>query len=317
MTSVVEKVIGKKFTFFSGKGGVGKSTCAAATALFISENDRKTLLVSTDPAHSLSDVFNKKIGRSIFSITEHLDALEIDPSFEAKKYVRRVKSDISGIISPVLISEIKKQIEIAYLTPGAEEAAIFDKFIEITQNKKLNYDNIVFDTAPTGHTLRLLSLPKILGVWIDSLIEKRRKIVQLKKSVDRIYGRKGKNNEDPLLSLLLKRRSRFELARKILLDKNRTCFIFVVTPEKLSIAETKMSVELLKKYKIEITGLIINRITPEVKNGSPFLEKRRKIELQNIEHLNALLKVNILAKIPLLDMDIQGIEQLRKLREYI
>jgi arsenite-transporting ATPase len=127
------------------------------------------LVVSTDPAHSLADAFDKPIGFQTAPLCPNLWGLEIDAEVEAKKYMKSIQDKMLDLVSAAIVDEIKRQIEIAYMSPGAEEAAIFDKFIELMEAVGRDYDAIVFDTAPTGHTLRLLTLPEILGAWIEHL----------------------------------------------------------------------------------------------------------------------------------------------------
>ena len=171
----MEQFLNKKFIFFGGKGGVGKTTSASAFSIFASSYGKRVLLVSTDPAHSIGDIFKIDIGPREKLIKENLWGIEIDPELEAKNYINRIKNSLSKTISPILMDEIKRQIDVAYLSPGAEEGATFDKFIELMNRiDEGTYDIIVFDTAPTGHTLRLLSLPEILEKWIDNLFKKKK-----------------------------------------------------------------------------------------------------------------------------------------------
>ena len=179
----------RPFTFFGGKGGTGKTTCAAAYACHLSSRGCRTLLVSTDPAHSTSDVLEVQLGADITPVAENLWGLEVDPALEARRYISAIQERMLSIVSPAIVDEIKKQMEIAYTSPGAEEAAIFDKFVELMDERGRAYDAIVFDTAPTGHTLRLLSLPEILGGWIENLIAKRRKAMEM-------FGMAGRFDEE-------------------------------------------------------------------------------------------------------------------------
>jgi len=148
----------KKIIFFGGKGGVGKTSCASAYALASAKSGDKTLLVSTDTAHSLSDIFNKKLGPKEKKIEENLYCIEIDADEEAKKYIEGIKKNISESIDPNVVEEIKKQLEMAYVSPGTQENALFDKIMDLIETKIGGYKRIVFDTAPTGATLRLISL---------------------------------------------------------------------------------------------------------------------------------------------------------------
>ncbi len=312
----MKQFLNKKFLFFGGKGGVGKTTSASAFSIFASSCGKRVLLVSTDPAHSIGDIFKIDIGPREKLIKENLWGIEIDPELEAKNYINRIKNSLSKTISPILMDEIKRQIDVAYLSPGAEEGATFDKFIELMNRiDEGTYDIIVFDTAPTGHTLRLLSLPEILEKWIDNLFKKRRVALSLKKSVKKIKeGVDIRMDDDPILRILKVRKQKFQDARKLLLNKEFTSYIFVLNPERLPIIETKKAIEILSKYKIPIGGIIVNRILPE-KTGE-FLRKRKEVEK---EYLN-LIKTNfnnlILTYIPLLERDVYGIEILEEITKY-
>ena len=299
---------GKQFIFFGGKGGVGKTTCSSAFAKCCAKTGDKTLVVSTDPAHSLSDIFGANIGSEIIQLDDNLFGLEIDAELERKKYVDRIKGQLSAGISPVIIEEINRQIDAASVSPGSEEAAIFDKLVEIVEERRLEYDRIVFDTAPTGHTLRLLSLPELLGGWMDSLIGKRKQALGLLKMLH--SGDKAKKDEiskDPVLSLLEKRRAKFESARNILIDSNSMEFIFVLNPEKLPILETIKGISVLTKYKIPVAGVIVNRTIPdEFCINNEFWSKRKAVERQYMETINNEFKDKIITVLPLLDEDIKG-----------
>src|SRR5690554_2269816 len=107
----------KKLVFFGGKGGVGKTTSSAAFAFYCSKNGEKTLLVSTDPAHSLSDIFERKIGSKITELNENLFALEIDPEEETQNYIRGIKGKMKDVVSPVIIKEVEKQLDAASVSP--------------------------------------------------------------------------------------------------------------------------------------------------------------------------------------------------------
>jgi len=308
---------GKKFIFFGGKGGVGKTTCSSAFSKCCAKTGDKTLIVSTDPAHSLADIFGLSIGPEIVLLEENLYGLEIDAELERKKYSDRIKAQLTTGISPVIIEEIQRQIDAANISPGSEEAAIFDKFIEIIEEKGNEFERIIFDTAPTGHTLRLLSLPELMGGWMDSLISKRKSALGLMKMLH--HGDKDKKeaiDRDPVLSILERRRSKFEKAREILIDSANMEFIFVVNPEKLPIAETKKAIEILTKYRIPVGGVIVNRTIPdEFSKGNDFWSKRKTVELQYMDIINSEFSGKILTVLPLLEEDVKG-ENLDKVSEH-
>ncbi|MDD2206945.1 MAG: ArsA family ATPase [Aminobacterium sp.] len=306
----------RQFIFFGGKGGTGKTTCAAAYAYALSQQGVKTLVVSTDPAHSLADAFDHPIGLDVVRIEENLWGIEIDAEEEAKKYMKAIQDKMLHIVSAVIVDEIKRQIEIAYMSPGAEEAAIFDKFIELMESIGKPYDAIVFDTAPTGHTLRLLTLPEILGVWIEHLIEKRANAMELMKVAAK-YDKElqEKIKEDPIIETLQKRRDKFTLARKILTDRENTAFYFVLNAEKLPIIETKRAIEILQKHNIGIGGVVVNKVIPE--EAGPFFEKRRIAQEQYLLQIDELFGSLGVTHVPMLDSDIQGLEQLNQIGPFI
>ena len=169
-----------KFVFFGGKGGVGKTTVSSAFGLKCARAGLKTLIVSTDPAHSTSDVFDQQFDDDPEAVEgiDNLWAMEIDPEDEVQAHLQSVKEEMGEQVSPAIVNEIDRQIELAHQTPGAYEAALFDRFIEVMRDAD-DWDRVVFDTSPTGGTLRLLSLPEFLEDWIDRLIDKRETSIDL------------------------------------------------------------------------------------------------------------------------------------------
>lgn len=302
----------RPFSFFGGKGGTGKTTCAAARALALAEEGIKTLVVSTDPAHSLADAFDIAIGEEIGLIAPNLWAIEIDAEVEAQKYMKGIQEKMLHIVSPVIVDEIRRQIEIAYSSPGAEEAAIFDKFIELMEQLNAPYEAIVFDTAPTGHTLRLLTLPEILGAWLEHLLEKRARAVELMSMVAK-YDRevRQKLETDPITEILGKRKTKFETARRILTDPALCAFYFVLNAEKLPILETERAIRLLTKYGIPIGGVLVNRVIPE--GAGEFLDRHRQAQQGYLQQIREKFSTLRITEIPFLDTDIRGINELDKI----
>lgn len=301
----------KKILFFGGKGGVGKSTSASATALFASSQGLKTLLVSTDPAHNTGDIFNQEIGRKEKQIADQLYALEIDPEHESHLYIKRVKENLREIVQPQMMQEIERQIDMAHAAPGADEAALFDRIVEIIEEGQINYDLIIFDTAPTGHTLRLLSLPELMGVWIEGMLQRRQKANELHRMW---IGEEEDPSKDPIYEILMKRKNKFARAREILLDLELTAFVFVLNPEKLPILETQKAVQILGKYGIPTNFLIVNRVLPKEVND-PFLVKRKEQERKYIGTIERSFPKHKKIYVPMLEEDIQGVESLEKIKE--
>ncbi|KYH35456.1 arsenical pump-driving ATPase [Clostridium tepidiprofundi DSM 19306] len=295
-----------KIVFFGGKGGVGKTTCSSSFALSCANKGMKTLLVSTDPAHSISDIFETKIGYKIVNIRENLDALEISSEIECKNYMNRVKANLKNVVSPVIVKEIKKQIDAAAISPGTEEAALFDKMIEIIIDKSEEYDKIIFDTAPTGHTVRLMSLPELLGAWLNSLILKRKKALELMQMAQNA-GKKNKDEieNDAVIKILKKRYDNMQKARAIITDNDKLSFVFVLNAEKLPIEETKKAVNILDKYKIKVDSLIVNRILPDDIKDEFWINKK-ELEKKYIDEIYETFKGKKIIKIPMLKQDMRA-----------
>ncbi|MDQ0429754.1 arsenite-transporting ATPase [Planomicrobium stackebrandtii] len=304
-------VLSKNIIFVGGKGGVGKSTSAAAIAWRSAKDGNKTLLISTDPAHNVGDIFNQKIGGKTKAIADNLYALEIDPEIETDNYIKTVKANIKGTVHSSMMEEVNRQLDTAKASPGADEAALFDKLIHIILEERQNFDKLVFDTAPTGHTIRLLTLPELMGVWIEGLLEKRRKTnanyTQLLND--------GEPREDPIYDVLRERQERFSKARDLLLDEQKTGFIFVLNPERLPILETKKALELLHNYHLHVNTLIINKVLPKEADGE-FLMERKKHEKKYMQQIEETFPNQKLVYVPLFSQDIVSKTQLELFSEH-
>lgn len=307
-------LLSQPILFFGGKGGVGKTTLAASTALAASERGQRTLLVSTDPAHSTGDILGMAVGADIAEVAPCLWALEIDPAREADRYIDEVKAHILESAPPRLVAEVERQIDIARVTPGAEEAALFERFTRIMEDLESRYDRIVFDTAPLGHTLRLLSLPELMATWMSGLVARRRKVGALSRMWRTVAGAVGggvRAEDDPALQTLEDRVARFERARRTITDAERAAFVFVIVPEQLPIIETARALGVLERYRIAVGGVIVNRVLPATADGT-FLARRREREhdlLLEIEHTFARYPI---AWVPLFETDVCGVESLRR-----
>ncbi len=294
--------------FFGGKGGVGKTTCAAAFARLAASSGRRTLLVSTDPAHSTADVLATPLGPEEREVAPRLSALEIDAAAEAAAYVERVRGHLGRVTPPHLRAEMERQIELARVSPGAEEAALFDRMAALVDAVGGRYDLLVFDTAPTGHTLRLLTLPELLQAWVDGLLERRRNVERLSDMWRRMTVGRGAEErpEDPIEAVLLERRRTFYRVRTLLLDERRSAFVFVLVPERLPILETSRAIEVLRRHHVPVAGLIVNRVLPVEAGESGFFAARRRQEATYLAEIDAAFAGLPRLAVPLLPSDVTG-----------
>ncbi|MFS0823356.1 ArsA family ATPase [Bacillus sp. 1P02SD] len=302
----------KKIVFVGGKGGVGKSTSAAALALIHAKQGLKTLLVSTDPAHNVGDIFHKSLKNQALEVYPGLEAIEIDPELESRKYIKTVKENIQGVVNSHMQDEVNRQIDAASSSPGAEEAALFDRIVSIILDKGKYYDTIIFDTAPTGHTIRLLTLPELMSVWIDGMLERRKKrnetYTQLLND--------GEPIDDPIYKVLQRRKQRYTDVRKIILNNELTGFIFILNPERLPIIETANSLKLLERHEISVNTLLINKVLAENIDGE-FLKRRKDNEQEYIKIIEKEFPTQQKFYIPLFETDINSVELLEEFAEHI
>jgi arsenite-transporting ATPase len=300
--------------FFGGKGGVGKTTLAAAHAVLSAEGGARTLLVSTDPAHSTGDILEHRLGPEPVTVAPGLDAMEIDPGEETERYIQDVKDRVREVTTPRLLDEVERQIDVARVSPGAEEAALFDRFAELMDRAGRDYDRVIFDTAPTGHTLRLLSLPELMTVWIEGLVSRRKKVNALGRMWRNVAGSAAGSEgraEDPVVAVLERRLARFRRAREIVTDSTRTAFAFVLIPERLPIEETRKAVTVLDRHGIPVGGVLVNRVLPASADGE-FVERRRARERPYLEEIDRLFPDHPVLRIPLLETDVHGLDDLRR-----
>lgn len=286
------------FVFFGGKGGVGKTTCASAFSLLAADNHRKTLVVSTDAAHSLSDIFGVRIGHRETPVRSGLWGLEIDPDHESRVYIDHAKSRMKDLLA---VEAFSKQLDLSVDSPGTQEAAMFDRITDLVTREPNPYDMIIFDTAPTGQTLRLLSLPEQFAEWMRILAQRRRKVSTLWKIFSGLS--KPTGQEDPVLALLEERERRFVTTRERLTDPSKTGLYWVMLAERLSILETQKAVPVLGRHGMPIRGVIVNRLIPAHADGE-FLEKRRKQERIHIREIENLLPAHTPLHLHLRDADV-------------
>lgn len=295
------------FVFFSGKGGVGKTSVAAATALWLSGKGRKVLIVSTDPAHSLADSFDKKIGGEVRKLDRNLYAVEIDPELSMKEYKEMVSPQLEKM-SALRGLGLEDAFDTAGMTPGIDEIASFDRFLKYMNS--MEYDVIIFDTAPTGHTLRLLSLPDVLDSWIGKIIKIRMRFSGIAGVVKRLVGG-GEEDEDSTLEKLEAMKKRIGDAKEILSDPERTSYNIVMIPEAMSIYESERSVRFLRQVSIPISTVVVNQIIPD-NPKCRFCAGKRKLQLKRIRDIKKRFSSFKILELTLFREEVRGKGMLKR-----
>src|SRR5687767_1396462 len=302
MLLTLRPLIDKRVLFFGGKGGVGKTTCASAMALAASHAGKRVLLVSTDPAHSTSDMFERPIGPEPVLLLPNLHGLEIDGAFEIERYVTNVKEQINTLFGHHILKEASRQIDLAASMPGAEEMALFDRIGGLIRGEDDRFDLIVFDTAPTGHTLRLIRMPELMEAWIRALSRSRRAMLGIEQD----------DASDPVMLSLGERLEHLREFRARLLSPRSCAFVLVMVAERLPIEETARAIAQLEEAGVSIGGLVVNRVLPET-SPDPFLRARHEQELIYLDEIERRFRSHLKVRVPQLPSDVHGVATLEQL----
>ncbi len=305
-TSQMGRLLEKKVLFFGGKGGVGKTTCASATALAASHAGKRVLLVSTDPAHSTSDIFEREIGPEPVELLPNLWGLEIDGALESQRYVANVKEQIQGLFGHHILKEANKQIDLAASMPGAEEMALFHRIGGLIRGEDTRFDLIIFDTAPTGHTLRLIRMPELMEAWIRALSRSRQAMLGIEQD----------DKTDPVMISLTDRLEGLREFRARLLSPRVSAFLLVLVAERLPIEETARAIEQLNEAGVTVGGLVVNRILPSA-SPDPFLQSRHAQEVIYLDEIDRRFAKHARMRVPQLPSDVHGVKTLEALSEIL
>jgi arsenite-transporting ATPase len=286
-----------QFIFFSGKGGVGKTSMACAHAIRYADQGKHTLIVTTDPASNLADVFEQEIGYQVTSITAvpNLSAMEIDPDKATQEYIDRAMTPIRAAFPLQIVQVMEEQMS----GPCTAEVAAFDRFtdfLDVPSENGTVFDIVIFDTAPTGHTLRLLELP---SEWSQS--------------IDAASAGSGQTCLGPAAAIQ-DAKHKYERALSAMRKSEQTRFVFVLHPEAISIKETRRAINELIKLDIQNFSLIINGIIPLEAARNPLFAARSEMQARYLVQIELDFPYSKEGMTLLAD-EIKGVRKLREVGE--
>jgi len=302
-----------KFVFFGGKGGVGKTVFAGATALWHAQQGRRVMLASTNPVHSLSGLLGQDVLGKHTPVegVPNLWAYEI----ETKETIERSKVEIRDKIKWFLkFADISTKaedfVESATMNPAFEESAMFENMIDLMF--KDEYDVYVFDTAPTANARRLLGMSKVYSLWVNKMLKSREEA----KTLREMLSFTKKKEADPLMEYLLSFRDRMEHARVLLTDPARTAFFFVTLPEALPIAVITRFIQWFHDFGIPVGGVLVNMLIDQASvdaDAADFVKNRMAMQQEHMKTVWQKFDGSVRAIVPLFDNEIRGVEALKRL----
>ncbi|KAI3917101.1 hypothetical protein MKX01_003550 [Papaver californicum] len=317
----------RKYYMLGGKGGVGKTSCAASLAVKFANSGHPTIVVSTDPAHSLSDSFAQDLTGGMLVPVQGLDnplfALEINPE-KARGEFRTASQgsggsggvkDMMDSMSLGMLVEQLGDLKLGELLdtppPGMDEALAISKVMQFVESQEYNmFTRIVFDTAPTGHTLRLLSLPDFLDASIGKILKLKQKLSSATSAIKSVFGKGAKPDDSS--AKLEKLKERMGKVRDLFRDTESTEFVIVTIPTVMAISESSRLHAFLEKENVPVKRLIVNQVLPASASDCKFCAMKRKDQKRALDMIEKDPELSglRLVQAPLVDVEIRGVPAL-------
>jgi arsenite-transporting ATPase len=315
LRTVFEAQPDRRYIMFGGKGGLGKTTLSATSAFWLASQGKRVLLFSVDPQASLSDIFQRDIfGKGPVPIMKNLWAQEVDADRRIKDYQDEIRKKILDMYGFDRVpEEIDSYIAAASAEPAMEESAIFDAVVDIIVQG--DYDYYIYDLVPLGHALYYLSMAKVYDEWINKITKLREDMRQYDQ-VAATMRREDALPEDQILTELTYIKERINASSRILTDRARTAFFFVVVPEEMIILDTKKAAALFSRFDVPISGYIVNRVLPpELRTGDipPYLRNRITMQEKYLAEIRGTFGDEIRAYVPEMERDITGLPMIERL----
>src|SRR5947199_2945779 len=301
-----------KYVFFGGKGGVGKTVMAGASAVWTAEKGKRTLLASTNPVHSLSGLLDQNVFGKHTPVTgvPNLFAYEIDTKETIERSKREIREKIQWFLKFAEISTRADEfVESATMNPAFEESAMFENMIDLMFRNE--YDAYVFDTAPTANARRLLGMSKVYSLWVNKMMKSRGEA----RSLRELLSFSKKKERDPLMEYLVEFRQRMGQAQQRLTDVEKTAFFFVTLPEALPIAVISRFIGWFQDFGIPVGGVIVNMLLDKEalgKDSPEFVLNRVRMQEEYMGTIWQKFDGAVRALIPLFDQEVRGIAMLQE-----
>lgn len=309
----------RRVVFFGGKGGVGKTTIASATAAALATAGRRVLVVSTDPAHNLGHLWDVEVGDTETDLLTTqgggaVVGVEVDPDAVAARHLDAVKETVRGLMPEHLHKEVDRYFRLAAASPGTHEAALLERISRIALEAQERFDAVLFDTAPTGHTARLLELPTLMGAWTDGLLQRRDRTEKYADAMRGLDGRRGlegprtaqERRDLRIREVLTERRRIFADMEALLTDADRCAFVTVLTAERMPVLETVQLCRRLAEDRIAVAALVVNRRSPQ--DAGEALAARAAAEAGHVEELVRQVSDVPVVQVPWVDGEPTGAE---------